>query len=111
MAEFLLVKYQLLILSRSRQRTPNLRLSDRMAAGWCALFLRPSRLIRSAIALKPSTLLHLHHVLIPRKYRLLFSPKGRRKERELSSVNRPIATSPQHRAKRLKRQVDWLVNG
>ena len=50
-----------------------------MVAGWCALFLRPSRLIRSAIVLKPSTLLHLHHVLIQRKYRLLFSPKGRRK--------------------------------
>ena len=29
----------------------------------------------------------------------------------LSSVNRPIATSPKYRAKRLKRQVDWLVNG
>jgi hypothetical protein len=36
------------------------------------------RLIRSAIVLKPSTLLHLHHVLIQRQYRLLFS-KGRRK--------------------------------
>jgi hypothetical protein len=48
-------------------------------AGWRALFLRPSRLIRSATVLKPSTLLHLHHVLIQRKYRLLFSPKGRRK--------------------------------
>ena len=78
-AESLLVKHQLLILNRSRQRAPNLRLSDRMVAGWCALFLRPSRLIRSAIVLKPSTLLHLHHVLIQRKYRLLFSPKGRRK--------------------------------
>ena len=29
--------------------------------------------------MKPSTLLHLHHILIQRKYRLLFSPKGRRK--------------------------------
>src|SRR6516165_5178270 len=50
-----------------------------MVFGWCALFLWLSRLIRSAIVLKPSTLLHLHHVLIQRKYRLLFSPKGRRK--------------------------------
>src|SRR5215469_1836779 len=78
-AESLLVKHQLLILNRPRRRAPNLRLSDRMVAGWCALFLRPSRLIRSAIVLKPSTLLHLHHVLIQRKYRLLFSPKGRHK--------------------------------
>jgi hypothetical protein len=78
-AESLLVKHQLLILNRSRPRAPNLRLSDRMVAGWCALLLRPCRLIRSAIVLKPSTLLHLHHVLIQRKYRLLFSPKGRRR--------------------------------
>jgi len=77
-AESVLVRHQLLILNRSRQRAPNLRLSDRMVAGWCVLFLRPCRLIRSAIVLKPSTLLHLHHVLIQRKYRLLFSPKGRR---------------------------------
>ena len=56
MAESVLVKHQLLILNRSRQRAPNLRLSDRMVAGWGALFLRPSRLIRSAIVLKPSTL-------------------------------------------------------
>ena len=78
-AESVLVKHQLLILNRSRQRAPNLRFSDRLVAGWCALFMRPSRLIRSAIVLKPSTLLHLHHILTQRKYRLLFSPKGRRK--------------------------------
>ena len=78
-AESVLVKHQLLILNRSRQRAPNLRLSDRIVAGCCALFMRPSRLIRSAIVLKPSTLLHLHHILTKRKYRLLFSPKGRRK--------------------------------
>ena len=78
-AESMLVKHQLLILHRSRQRAPNLRLSDRLLAGWCALFMRPSRLIRSAIVLKPSTLLRLHQILTKRKYRLLFSPRGRRK--------------------------------
>jgi hypothetical protein len=51
-AESVLVKHQLLILNRSRQRAPNLRLSDRIIAGCCALFMRPSRLIRSAIVLK-----------------------------------------------------------
>src|SRR5215831_17197150 len=77
-AESLLVKHQLLILNRARHRAPNLRLSDRLVAGWCALFVRPSRWIRSAIVLKPSTLLHLHQILTKRKYRLLFSPKVRR---------------------------------
>ena len=41
--------------------------------------MRPVRIIRSAIALRPSTLLNLHHALKTRKCRLLFSPKRRRK--------------------------------
>ena len=40
-AESLLVKHQLLILNRSRHRAPNLRVSDRILAGVCALFMRP----------------------------------------------------------------------
>ena len=74
-AESMLVKHQLLILNRSRKRSPNLRLSDRMVAGVCALLMRPGRLIRSAIVLKPSTLLSLHRALTKRKYRRLFSSK------------------------------------
>jgi putative transposase len=41
--------------------------------------MRPRRLIRSAIVLKPSTLLSLHRALTKRKYRLLFSPTVRKK--------------------------------
>jgi putative transposase len=74
-AESVLVKHQLLILNRSRKRSPKLRLSDRMIAGLCALLIRPSRLIRSAIVFKPSTLLRLHRALTTRKYRWLFSTK------------------------------------
>ena len=76
-AESVLVKQQLLILNRSRQRSPNLGASDRLVAGLCALLIRPARLIRSAIVLKPSTLLSLHQALRNRKYRLLFSSKRR----------------------------------
>src|SRR3989449_6058195 len=72
-AESVLVKHQLLILNRSRKRSPNLRVSDRMVAGLCALLMRPGRMIRSAIVLKPSTLLSLHRALTQRKYRRLFS--------------------------------------
>jgi putative transposase len=78
-AESVLVKQQLLILNRSRKRSPNLCLADRIVAGVCALVMRPGRLIRSAIVLKPSTLLRLHRALKQRKYRLLFSPTVRRK--------------------------------
>jgi putative transposase len=72
-AESLLVKHQLLILNRSRKRSPNLPSADRVVAGLCALLIRPNRLIRSAIVFKPSTLLNLHRALIQRKYRRLFS--------------------------------------
>jgi putative transposase len=78
-AESVLVTHQLVILNRSRKRAPHLRVSDRIVAGLCALLMRPARIIRSAIALRPSTLLNLHHTLKTRKYRLLFSPKRRRK--------------------------------
>jgi hypothetical protein len=78
-AESLLLKPQLLIVNRSRQRSPNLPSSDRILAGLLALFVRPTRLLRSAIVLKPSTLLALHKAMSKRKYRMLFSPKRRRK--------------------------------
>ncbi len=88
-AESVLVRHQLLILNRGRKRSPNLRTADRIIAGLCTLFIRPARVLRSAVVLKPSTLLHFHSLLSKRKYRMLFSsarrprpgPKG--PEREL----------------------------
>jgi putative transposase len=74
-AESVLVKHQLLILNRSRKRSPNLRSADRLVAGLCAVLIRPGRLMRSAIVFKPSTLLTLHRALIQRKYRRLFGSK------------------------------------
>ena len=40
--------------------------------------MRPSRLIRTAIVLRPSTILDFHRILRKRKYRLSFSQKRRR---------------------------------
>ena len=74
-AESILTKHQLLILSRPRRRAPNLRIWDRLVAGFCSLWIRPSRFGRVAIALRPSTLLNSHRALVLQKYRLLFSPK------------------------------------
>ncbi len=74
-AESVLIKHQLLIVKRSRRRAPNLHALDRLIAGLCSLWIRPKRLLRSAIAFKPSTLLNFHRALVQRKYRLLFSPK------------------------------------
>src|SRR5262249_43317038 len=78
-AESVLIRHQLLILNRGRKRAPNLHVTDRIIAGLCTLFMRPARVLRSAIVLKPSTLVHLHSVLRKRKYRMLFSPRRRRR--------------------------------
>ena len=78
-AESLLVKHQLLILNRLRARAPVLRLADRIIVGLCAILMHPTRLLRSAIVLKPSTILSFHRALVNRKYRLLFTPKTRGK--------------------------------
>ena len=78
-AESLLVKHQLLILNRSRARAPVLRPGDRIVFGLCAILMRPARLLRAAIILKPSTILRIHRELVKRKYRLMFTPKSRGK--------------------------------
>ena len=78
-AESLLLRHQLLVLNRSRERAPNLRPLDRVVAGLCAARIRPLRLVRCAIVLKPSTIMGFHRALVNRKYRLLFTPKRRSK--------------------------------
>jgi transposase InsO family protein len=74
-AESLLLKQQLIVLNRSRERAPHLRAADRVIAARCASVIEPRRLIRSAIVIKPSTMLRFHRALVARKYRLLFTPK------------------------------------
>jgi len=78
-AENLLLKQQLIIHSRSRQRAPNLTNDDRTLLGFLSLFLNPRRIARTAIIIKPSTLLNFHNALKQRKYRLLYSPRGCKK--------------------------------
>ena len=78
-AESLLLKHQLVVLNRGRERATNLHPMDRVMAGLCTFFIRPSRLLRVAVVLRPSTLLAFHSALVKRKYRQLFTPKRRGK--------------------------------
>src|ERR1700722_20324111 len=78
-AESLAVKHQLLIMKRAQRRAPNLTSWDRLALGVCALLVSPKRLSKMAVILKPSTLLYFHRALVKRKYRLLYSPRKRRR--------------------------------
>ena len=72
-ADSLIMKQQLLIINRSRQRAPNLSVLDRFLFGFWSLFLNPRHILRTAIIIRPSTLLTFHNALKQRKYRLLFS--------------------------------------
>lgn len=78
-AENLLLKQQLIIHSRSRQRAPNLTTKDRALLGFFSLVLSPRRMARAAIIIRPSTLLSFHNALKKRKYRVLYSPRGGKK--------------------------------
>jgi putative transposase len=68
-AENLLLKQQLIVLRRARQRVPNLTPRDRLLCGFGSLFLRPERIRKVAIGVRPSTLLAFHQALVRRKYR------------------------------------------
>jgi putative transposase len=74
-AENLLLKQQLIVLRRARQRAPNLTLSDRLLCGLGSLFLSLGRIRKVAIGVRPSTLLAFHQALVRRKYHRLFSSR------------------------------------
>src|ERR1039457_5077140 len=79
LAESILLKRQLLVRQRSRRRAPNLDAADRFLFGFCSQFLSPRRLIRTAIILKPATLLRFHPGFKDFKYRLLYSSSPKKK--------------------------------
>ena len=78
-ADSLLMKQQLLIMSRDRRRAPNLSALDRFLLGFWSLFLSPRHIQRAAVILQPTTLLKFHRLLKQRKYRLLYSSGHRGK--------------------------------
>ena len=63
LAENLLLKHQLLVLRRNRQRPPRFSPVDRLLLGFSSSFLNPRRLLRTAIILRPATLLRFHRGL------------------------------------------------
>jgi putative transposase len=78
-ADSLLMKQQLLIINRSRQRAPNLTPIDRILLGFWSLFLDLHHIQRAAVILRPSTLLKFHDMLKKRKYRLLYTARRKGK--------------------------------
>src|SRR5262252_566390 len=74
-AESVLIRHQLLILNRGRERAPNLRSGDRIIAGLCTLFIRRARVVRSAIVFEAFHSTESSQPGEAAKYRSLFSPK------------------------------------
>ena len=68
MAETLLLKQQLLVINRARRRAPNLTTLDRFLFGLWSLFIRPRRLSKVTVVIRPSTLLKFHEALKKHNY-------------------------------------------
>ena len=78
-AESLMLKHQLLILKRSRNRAPKLTPWDRLLLALCSASVSPARVAKIAIALRPSTLLRFHQALTKLKYHVLYASRHRRR--------------------------------
>lgn len=78
-AENMVMRQQLISLSRHRKRAPKQSVQERITLGFLTAIMNQKRLFRVAIAVKPATLLKFHRALVKRKYKLLFSNKTSRK--------------------------------
>jgi len=78
-ADSLIMKQQLLVMSRPKQRSPKLSMLDRFLFGLFSLLLTPHRMGRTAVIIRLSTLLRFHKALRNRKYRSLFSSSSKSK--------------------------------
>ena len=74
-AESVLIKHQQLIARRSVGKTPRLTTSDRFLCGFLVLFMRPTRIRKAAVVLKPATLSKFRRALLNRNYHRLFSSR------------------------------------
>jgi putative transposase len=78
-AESVLLKHQQLIAHRSTGITPRLTTLDRFLCGLLTLFMRPGRIRKAAVILKPATLTKFRRALLSRNYHRLFSSQKNRK--------------------------------
>lgn len=75
----LLMKQQLLVISRTRKRAPDLTALDRFLPGFLSLFPSPRQDHRAAVIFQSSTLMKSHTLLKQCKYRRLYSVRRKGK--------------------------------
>jgi putative transposase len=78
-AENIMLRQQLIALSRNHKRAPRLTFFDKIIFGILTSMMSLKRLQRIAVIIKPATLLKFHKALVNRKYSLLFSNKSGKK--------------------------------
>lgn len=78
-AENIMLRQQLITLSRNHKRAPRLAFFDKITFGILTSMISLKRLQRIAVIIKPATLLKCHKALVNRKYSLLFSNQSRKK--------------------------------
>jgi transposase InsO family protein len=76
-AENLLLRQQLIVARRGLHRSPRLLTSERFTFALLTPAIGIRRLKKTAIILKPATLLRLHKELVMRKYRKIFSSRAK----------------------------------
>jgi len=75
-AENLILRQQIIVIKRTRQRSPRLTQADRTLFAILAQIIPQRRLQKLAIIVQPATILKFHRALVKRKYRLLYSAKN-----------------------------------
>ncbi len=77
-AETMVMKHQLVVMNRSKKRSPALITRDRFLFGILTLFIGERRLQKVAVIIKPATIFAFHKALVNRKYRKLYSNKTKK---------------------------------
>ena len=78
MAETIAMKQQLIVMNRSRKRSPTLATRDRFLFGLLTMLIGRCRLQKIAVIIKSATILAFHKSLVKRKYSLLYSNKKKK---------------------------------
>ncbi|AOW51143.1 TPA: DDE-type integrase/transposase/recombinase [Legionella pneumophila subsp. pneumophila] len=78
-AENIILRKQLIITNRTRKKAPNLTKWERLLFAFLSGIVGIQRLFKTAVVIKPETLLKLHKNLVNKKYSSLFSRNSKRK--------------------------------
>ena len=93
-SENLILRQQLIVVSRKHSKSPPLRPIDRIVFAVSSFFIPFKKLSIIAVIVKPATILRFHRSLVNKKYQILFGSTGAvkrgRKGFDIEIINRPL---------------------